>query len=771
VARLLGSGALLLVVLLLTAVEPDALTNVSDDLVRAVDRLPPTVADAIAGILQLIAVVLPLIGLGWALLRRSWRPLVVTLAALVAGSVTMALLTDWLDRVAPASTAAAEGVDSWLTGQAFPSSAYLAAMAAVVTALSPLLHRRWRRALWWGVAFVAFLRLATGAAVPVNVAVAVLLGVVAGSAALLALGAPARRIVPGALVVALAQAGLTVDGLEPLPAADRPAFRGVTPGGEAVHVAFVGRDERDADLLYRGWRLLRVKGIEDQLVGVRPEAQVHHEALASLLAADAGVRVAPVRAVAETPDDDGLLALGFVEGRTLAAMAADEVDDELLRAVWAEVAKLHGRRIAHRRLSTDQVLVDADGRPTIIGLRWSRLAADDLLLAADVADLLVATAATVGAARAVALAREVVTDERMIDALPLIQSLALSRSTRRLVKDDKALVTEVREQAQAVTGAEPVELFPLERISVGQAVSAFGFVFLVLVLIAFASNWSDISAALREADWTRLPATVVLAMLPFPAGALSLMGSVVRALPLGRTTVVMFAQSFLNRFTPMNAGGMAMRVRYLQKGGTDVAVAAAAVGVTSAASGVMQGVLFAVFILAAGNSPGGAIELPEIESVALLVLAVAAVLGLIALIPSVRRQAVKWWAVGRAKFGEDFRGVAAQPVKLALLFGGAGLSKLLAITCFVASCRAFDITIGYADLGLLYLIGSSVGSAVPTPGGVGGVEAALIAVLTGAGVDNATAAAAVIVFRLVTYWLPVVPGYACLRYSRRAELV
>jgi uncharacterized membrane protein YbhN (UPF0104 family)/tRNA A-37 threonylcarbamoyl transferase component Bud32 len=770
-ARLLGSGALLLVVLLLAAVEPDALTNVSDDLVRAVDRLPAPVADAVAGILQLIAVVLPLIGLGWALLRRSWRPLVVTLAALVAASVTMALLTDWLDRVAPASTAAAEVVDSWVTGQAFPSSAYLAAAAAVVTAISPLLHRRWRRTLWGAVAFLAVLRLATGAAVPVNVAVAVLLGILAGSAVLLALGAPARRILTEALVAALDRAGLSVDELEPLPAADRPAFRGVTPGGEAVHVAFVGRDERDADLLYRGWRVLRVKGIEDQLVGVRPEAQVHHEALASLLAADAGVRVAPVRAVVETADDDGLLALGFVDGRTLAAMAAEEVSDDLLRSVWVEVAKLHGRRIAHRRLSTDQFLVARDGRPTIIGLRWSRLAADDLLLAADAADLLVATAATVGAARAVAAAREVVADDRLVDALPLIQPLALSLSTRRLVKDKKALVSEVREQVQAVTGAEAVELFPLERISVGQVVSAFGFVFLVLVLFAFASNWSDISSALQDADWTRLPATVVLAMLPFPAGALSLMGSVVRALPLGRTTVVMFAQSFLNRFTPMNAGGMAMRVRYLQKGGTDVAAAAAAVGLTSAASGVMQAVLFAVFIVAAGNSPGGALELPDVESVALLVLAVAALLGLIALIPSARRLAVKWWEVGRAKFGEDLRGVAAEPSKLAMLFGGAGLSKLFTISCFVASCRAFDITIGYADLGLLYLIGSSVGAAVPTPGGVGGVEAALIAVLTGAGVDNATAAAAVIVFRLVSFWLPVVPGYLCLRHSRRAELV
>ncbi len=149
----------------------------------------------------------------------------------------------------------------------------------------------------------------------------------------------------------------------------------------------------------------------------------------------------------------------------------------------------------------------------------------------------------------------------------------------------------------------------------------------------------------------------------------------------------------------------------------------------------------------------------------------AAFLGLVVLVPGARRFASRWVKIGWARLGEEFTGLAARPDKLALLFGGAGLSKLFTITCFVASCRAFDITIGYADLGLLYLIGSSIGAAVPTPGGVGGVEAALIAVLTGAGVDNATAAAAVIVFRLVTYWLPVVPGYLCLRYSRNAELV
>ncbi len=770
-ARLLAAATALLVVLLLAAVEPGALTALSDDLVGTVDRLPVPVRAAAAGTLQLIGMTLPLIGLGWALVRRSWRPLAVTLVALGVAAVTMALLTDWLDRVAPSPAAAAVELDSWLTGRAFPSAAYLAALTAVVTALAPLLHRRWRRALWIGVGSVAVVRLATGAAVPVNVAVAVLLGITAGSAVLLALGAPARRLVPQVLVDALARAGLAVQGLDPVPGADRPTFRAAAADGSAVHVSFVGRDERDADLLYRGWRMLRVKGIEDRRPGVRPGTQVQNEALSTFLAAEGGVRVAPVRAVAETPDEDALLAVGYVEGRVLAELAPGEVTDEVLRRLWAEVGRLHDARIAHRRLSTDQVLIDGEGRPTLIGLRWSGLGADDLALAADVADLLVATAAAVGSSRAVTAAGEVVDPDRLVAALPLIQPLALSRSTRRLVKDDKGLVTEVRETAQAATGAEAVELFPLERISIAQVLSAFGFVFLVLVVLAFVSNWGDISAALRDADWSRLPATVVLAMLPFPSGALSLMGSVLRPLPLGRTTVVMFAQSFLNRFTPMNAGGMAMRVRYLQKGGTDVAVAAAAVGLTSAASGVMQVVLVATFVLWAGNSAGGALQLPDVSSVAVLLLVVAAVLGVIALIPSVRRLAITWWEAGRDRFGSDLRGVASQPTKLTLLFGGAGLSKLFTISAFVASCRAFGIDLGFADLGMLYLVGSTVGSAVPSPGGVGGVEAALIAVLTGAGVDNATAAAAVVVFRLVTYWLPVLPGYLSLRYSRKAELV
>jgi len=59
----------------------------------------------------------------------------------------------------------------------------------------------------------------------------------------------------------------------------------------------------------------------------------------------------------------------------------------------------------------------------------------------------------------------------------------------------------------------------------------------------------------------------------------------------------------------------------------------------------------------------------------------------------------------------------------------------------------------------------------PTPGGVGGVEAALTAALTTAGVDAAAAASIVLLFRLVTFWLPVVPGWVLLRRVKAKQHV
>ena len=105
------------------------------------------------------------------------------------------------------------------------------------------------------------------------------------------------------------------------------------------------------------------------------------------------------------------------------------------------------------------------------------------------------------------------------------------------------------------------------------------------------------------------------------------------------------------------------------------------------------------------------------------------------------------------------------------LFAGAILGKLANITAFWLSALAFGVDISFPKAGALYIIASTIGSAVPTPGGVGGVEAALTAALLSFGVDTATAAGVVLLFRILTFWLPTAPGYGFLRYTQAKGIV
>ena len=111
--------------------------------------------------------------------------------------------------------------------------------------------------------------------------------------------------------------------------------------------------------------------------------------------------------------------------------------------------------------------------------------------------------------------------------------------------------------------------------------------------------------------------------------------------------------------------------------------------------------------------------------------------------------------------------VAQQPQKLAEGFGGALLLSGAYIACLAACCAAFGRSVPLARIGFVYLTGSTLGSIIPTPGGLGTVEAALTAGLTAAGVPGAVAVSAVLLFRLLTFWLPVPVGWVAMRYLER----
>jgi glycosyltransferase 2 family protein len=87
----------------------------------------------------------------------------------------------------------------------------------------------------------------------------------------------------------------------------------------------------------------------------------------------------------------------------------------------------------------------------------------------------------------------------------------------------------------------------------------------------------------------------------------------------------------------------------------------------------------------------------------------------------------------------SLRQVAASPAKLALLIGGSALVTLAYIGGLAAALQAFGGGIGIAEIGAVYIAASAIAAASPTPGGLGAIEAALVAGLTGVGLGSGAA--------------------------------
>jgi uncharacterized protein (TIRG00374 family) len=115
--------------------------------------------------------------------------------------------------------------------------------------------------------------------------------------------------------------------------------------------------------------------------------------------------------------------------------------------------------------------------------------------------------------------------------------------------------------------------------------------------------------------------------------------------------------------------------------------------------------------------------------------------------------------------------VLQRPKKLVVGIGGMLLLTAANVMCLDASIRAFGGELSYASIAVVFLTANAIGSAAPTPGGVGAVEIALTSALTLAGLTGDTALSAVLLFRLMVFWLPVLPGWLSFTYLTRKGAV
>ncbi|QES03820.1 UPF0104 family protein [Streptomyces venezuelae] len=805
----------------------------------------PAVFVKIAGLVSSIAVLLVPVAFAIERLikRDGLRIADGVLAAVLAHGVTLA--TDlWVAQAAPGTIQDALTQPASGGGLTDPVHNYLAPVIAYMTAVGMARRPRWRVSLWVVLLLDAFTMLVAGYTTALSIILTVLIGWTVAYGTLYAVGSPNVRPTGQTLLAGLRRVGfrpVTALRAEGVPDAADSGDRGrryivTLEDGPPLDVTVVDREQQAHGFFYRAWRRITLRTITTRRSIVSLRQALEQEALLAYAAIAAGANAPKLIATSELGPDAVMLVYEHIGGRSLDSLDDDDITDELVRSAWRQVRALQSRRIAHRRLTGDAILVDRSGRVILTDLRGGEIAAGDLILRMDIAQLLTTLGLRVGAERAVASAVEVLGPDAVADCLPLLQPIALSRSTRATLRrlarersarereavlaaseaakherelakaqaaeaaadptavraetkaekkaDKKAekraldsaldeareedLLAQIRQQVLLIRPQAPAEPVRLERIKPRTLVS------LIAGAVAAYFLLSQISrtplSTISEADWRWVAAAVLFSAISYVAAAMSLLGFVPERVGFWRTVVAQVAGSFVKIVAPAAVGGVALNTRFLQRSGVRPGLAVASVGASQLFGLGAHILLLLAFGYLTGTERSQSFTpsrtvIAGLLTVAVLVLVVTA-------IPFMRKFVSTRLRSLFAGVVPRMLDVLQRPMKLVTGIGGMLLLTATFVFCLDASIRAFDhndVSISYASVAVVFLAGNALGSAAPTPGGVGAVETALTFGLVAVGLPIEVATPAVLLYRLLTLWVPVLPGWLCFNWLTKRE--
>ena len=743
---------------------------VQADIVGASRHIPHALLTVARPLAFIALFILPVALAVQLLARRQWRRLTEAVATGVLAVGVTAVANDLLSRE-PASRLYDAIIMSHPGTSHIPAlDPAVAGLVGYATMVGLIGRPAWRNALWVAVGVYAVVHVGVLHTPMLTLLITVVAGRAIGLAVRYVAGSTSQRPSARDIAVALIATDLPVTAIR------RVRHQGDRVGGSR-HYAVTGRDgtsldvvvyDRDqqaAGAVYRVYRSIRLLAQVPRNAPLSVDRAVEHRALLSYAAEDAGAPTPRLRALVRVGPEAAVLAYEHHDGTTLAQRNPGCSDDEL-KQIWDAVGRLHARHVTHRGLTADRILLTDDGQAMLLDPGDGDVAASDLQIRLDLAQLIAELALYVGADRAAGLALEKAGANEMLAVVPLLQPVALARSTRKALRRRRDVLPALRTRLLAAVPGAEVAPVQLERIRLRTLVTLVASVAAVYLLAGELAK-ASLGSVLGSAHWDWGIAALALSAATYVGATVALTGFVADRLPFFRTLLAQVAGSFVTLVTPAAVGGVTLNIRYLQRRKIPAAVAAASVGVSQVVAFVLHILLILIFAAIAGTSAKEPIQPPQWAWFVLAGL-VAVALAVLA-IPAGRRVLRARLSPMLGQVLPQLLDVAQHPRKLARGIGGALLLSLCYILCLAACVAAFGRSVPIAKIGVVYLTGSAIGSIVPTPGGLGAVEAALTAGLTAAGVPGAVAVSAVLLFRLLTFWLPVPFGWAALNYLERNQ--
>lgn len=294
---------------------------------------------------------------------------------------------------------------------------------------------------------------------------------------------------------------------------------------------------------------------------------------------------------------------------------------------------------------------------------------------------------------------------------------------------------------------------------------------LLVAIYVFLPQIKDLktSATLaRHADrgWIAFAAILVIVTYIFATLSYQLLAR--HSLKIRRTLLIQISSACVNRLLPAGLGGLSLNTAYLYNNKHKIAEASTVAATNNLLGVVGHLLVLGVALLFLPSSIKFTNGFNVSRGIYISVIVIA--LGLIAMVvvlPKTRHWLEDFsWQVIR-----DIAAYRKKPVRLLIALCSSIALTLCYVFALFACMLSFGVHLDFTQVLVIFTLGSVVGVATPTPGGLIGIEAGLIAGFVAFGISGPEALAIVLTYRFLSYWLPILPGFIALVYTRKKHLI
>ncbi|EFA23294.1 lysylphosphatidylglycerol synthase transmembrane domain-containing protein [Bifidobacterium gallicum] len=546
--------------------------------------------------------------------------------------------------------------------------------------------------------------------------------------------------------------------------------------GRHYTVSVLDNQLRFAGYLNQMWQLVKLKSVAVRKDRSAISAQ-HHHASMLLGLRSLGLPTIKPYGVADYSESSMLVlnpcaVLDECDAATL-------TDDELVELLQY-LDRAHQRGYTHRRITLNTLgrikeLGTPEQQPAhmfIAGWQNGDVASSITNVELDNVQMLALYAALYGVDRTIRVAKRVWDTETLINLIPFVQRAAVPPSTRQLDGWNKHLLEDLRKAMSALAppeAAENLEQVTLSRFSIRSFVGMALLVIAVAVIFTQLKPEEMIKAVTNANLWFAL-LCVGFGFLAWVGSAVTLGGFMNRGPvnPFGLLCSQM-AAGFTAVSMPAGIGPAFVNLQFLRKNGYRNTVATAIMSAVWGVQAVTTVILLIVIGIFTGrNTLSGMVP----TNTLIMVIAIVALVVCLAMaITPIRRKVTQKYLPLLKSYARSLLETLTQPRELIIGIVGALVLNLATGFGFWAALHAFGFSMNPIETTFIFLLANTLGSAVPTPGGLGAVEAALSVAFTAVGVPSPIALSATIVYRLAFYWLRIPVGALAMKWLDRHDMI